>query len=57
MCLCHCTEERGGEGEGGGGNEYQKRVEYHKDIAEEDEMDGNRNDMKHSHMTLVPIME
>ena len=36
-CLCHCTEKKGG---GGGGKN---------DIVEEVEMEGNRNDMKHSH--------
>ena len=34
---------RGGEGGGGENDE-----EYHKEIVE-DEMEGNRNDMKHSH--------
>ena len=29
--------------------EERMMKEYHKEIVEEDEMEGNRNDMKHSH--------
>ena len=45
VCLCHCTEERGGEIRGGGGGENDEKSI----IKRLYKMEGNRNDMKHSH--------
>ena len=41
MCVCATVQRK----------EEEERMmkKYHKEIVEEDKMEGNRNDMKHSH--------